>query len=86
MVPVDGPTLRPSTRLAARAMATDAPSGTLIILSTTPGTKLFSTRLRPMPSMREALSVRARGSASRHPGRNAENSGSATARRVSWRR
>jgi hypothetical protein len=59
--------------------ATEAPSGTPSIRSTTPGTKDGSTRGRPMPSIRDAVLSAARP---RYDGRKAEFSGSTTHSRV----
>ena len=69
-----------------RIVAIDAASGTQIIRSTTPGRKLGSTRGRPIPSMRDARPVETPVSPSRQPGKNAEFSGSTTARQLSCRR
>ena len=63
-----------------------AASGTRIIVSTTPGTKLGSMRGRPMPSIRDEIPVAWWASPDAQPGANEEFSGSTTASRVSWRR
>ncbi len=63
--------------------AIEAASGTSITRSTTVGTKLGSTRGRPMPSIREPLAVTV-GSPSRQPRANAEFSGSTRHSWVAW--
>ena len=59
-------------------VATAAASGTTIMRSTAVPRKLGSTRWRPIPSIREPTAVRTSPSSSRHAGKNAEFSGSAT--------
>jgi hypothetical protein len=59
--------------------ATEAPSGTPIIRSTTVGTKDGSTLGRPMPSIRDAAPC---ATCPRYDGRKAEPSGSTTHNRV----
>ncbi|GAA4909254.1 hypothetical protein GCM10023223_29010 [Stackebrandtia albiflava] len=70
---------------ASRSTATEAASGTFIILSTTPAMNDGSTRGRPMPSIREPPVTAASASASRQPAKNAEFSGSTTHNRVRCR-
>ncbi|CAM5451440.1 hypothetical protein SBADM41S_06345 [Streptomyces badius] len=85
-VPVEPPALRPMARSRARTAATLAASGTFIIRSMAPGTKLGSMRGRPMPSMREPRSLVACGSWWVQPSKKQEFSGSGTQMRVScWR-
>ena len=55
-----------------------AASGTLVIRSTTGPVKLGSTRWRPMPSIRDGVSVTRERSPADHAGKKAEFSGSAT--------
>jgi len=57
LVPVDGPTLRPSSADSACMAATESRLGTSSMRSTSVRTKLGSTRGRPMPSMREPGAV-----------------------------
>ena len=53
LVPVEGPTLRPSKPDSTRMAAMESVSGTSSMRSTRVRIKLASTRGRPMPSMRE---------------------------------
>ena len=80
--PVDGPTRRPSRADKSSAAAKLIASGTRNIRSITVGTKLGSTRGRPMPSMRlrsvERRSLRRCTKASK----NTDAGGSTTASRV----
>ena len=64
--------------------ATLAASGTFIMRSTAPGTKLGSMRGRPMPSIREPQSQVTSGSPVVQPSKKQEFSGSATQMRVSY--
>ncbi len=86
LVPVDPPAQVPVRSRRNRAAAMLAASGTRIIRSTTPGTKLGSTRGRPMPSIRDDTPVVWSAAPVAHPVRNAEFSGSTTASRVPCRR
>ena len=56
-VPVEPPTQRSSLWVHHRMAAIDAASGTEIIRSTSSGTKLGSTRGRPIPSILEPTAV-----------------------------
>jgi len=60
LVPVDGPAEIPRRWFKKRIVATEAPSGTPSIRSTTLGTNDGSTRGRPMPSIRDAAHSTAR--------------------------
>ncbi|MGX1372067.1 hypothetical protein RKD19_007426 [Streptomyces canus] len=82
-VPVEPPARRPMARSRARTAATLAASGTFIMRSIAPGTKLGSMRGRPMPSMREPQSHVTSGSPVLQPSKKQEFSGSATQMRVS---
>lgn len=68
----------------ARTAATEAASGTFIMRSIAPGTKLGSTLGRPMPSIREPRSQHTASSPLTQPSKNTEFSGSATHTRVSY--
>ena len=85
-VPVEPPTGRFSTRDTQRMVAIDAASGTRTMSSMTPLTNDGSTRIRPMPSMRDGVVVVTPTSSETQPSRNADPSGSATPTRVSKRR
>ncbi len=61
-----------------------AASGTFIIRSIAPGTKLGSIRGRPMPSMREAVAQSVFASPVSQPSKKQEFSGSGTQTRVSY--
>ncbi|CAM5614746.1 hypothetical protein SGRIM128S_06705 [Streptomyces griseomycini] len=76
--------LRPMARSRARTAATLAASGTFIMRSIAPGTKLGSMRGRPMPSIREPRSQATSGSPVVQPSKKHEFSGSATQMRVSY--